>query len=52
MAISAITKHILVLIHEVDMLMDLKLDRILNVVCGFCFSWRSFINWYIENLIK
>ena len=35
MAISTATKHIVLPKHGVDMLMDLKLDWELNIVCGF-----------------
>ena len=42
MAISTATKHIVLPKHGVDMLMDLKLDWELNIVCGFVLYERPF----------
>ena len=42
MAISTATKHIVLPKHGVDMLMDLKLDWELNIVCGFVLCERPF----------
>ena len=42
MAISTATKHIVLPKHGVDMLMDLKLDWELNIVCGFVLYGRPF----------
>ena len=43
MAISTSTKHIVLPKHGVDMLMDLKLDWELNIVCGFVLYERPFL---------